>query len=819
MVTRPEPVARTAGEEGSRAGSRGAATAHEAREGWTIGPSTPARWRVALIVFLATLLTPSIAAASGPYETATGTTRTVEWTMDGPQSLVPNLVSLEPNGAVLSWQAAGFAWDEGVAFSENGTADATVTAAADGLELLADRRNHLTDASFDEGSQWTFENASSGQTTATWNAEVREARFAHESPPSPESQWDPLDSEGGWLGVGFHGSSALSTNTTAPREGTGMLQDIIETDASPSAWAGAMQMDPRPLNWSAYDWLVLWISSPLSPSSVTFNVTAVIRSSPHGTLAEPLNFGWQERTVDLRQLGADRSEITQVTLRFNAPSISRERFYLDDMRLIASKRVDETAEIRQIIDKANATSTTVRNAVIAYDWVIANASGIGGIESFVQVLGPGGTYTSTQGAPVVGTWSHETVDVSGWIGPAGTYEVRVGVRFRVDSTITSNGTVRLDNVSLEYTERSNGTFLSYPVDLGARSDLDSFSWLGATPSGTSVQVALRIGSSPTPGDATWGAWDEWTFPGTYDLPAGRTARYAQVRASLGTMDDTLTPLVSGVELVAGHRALSGQVTTEAFTAGQSLVGWRGFDAGWNATPEVSIEFAISNGSGWAPLAPGVDLQALALGPTIQLRATLSTTDGLATPRLSWMRLSYEVVGGIALGLILTDPIFLALVASGAIAYTGYTVLSRRAYAVEDLFLVARDGRLILHNTSHLRADRDEDIFAGMLTAMSSFVKDTFKEEPGGLRQFAVGGKQVLIERVDSVFLAAIYANRVPRWGAKDLRALAQDLQRQFGARLRAWSGSSEDLQDLRTLTDRFVRKTRYRHWPFPRGAA
>jgi len=160
-----------------------------------------------------------------------------------------------------------------------------------------------------------------------------------------------------------------------------MLQDIIETDASPSAWAGAMQMDPRPLNWSAYDWLVLWISSPLSPSSVTFNVTAVIRSSPHGTLAEPLNFGWQERTVDLRQLGADRSEITQVTLRFNAPSISRERFYLDDMRLIASKRVDETAEIRQIIDKANATSTTVRNAVIAYDWVIANASGIGGIES------------------------------------------------------------------------------------------------------------------------------------------------------------------------------------------------------------------------------------------------------------------------------------------------------------------------------------------------------------------------------------------------------------------------------------------------------
>jgi len=184
-----------------------------------------------------------------------------------------------------------------------------------------------------------------------------------------------------------------------------------------------------------------------------------------------------------------------------------------------------------------------------------------------------------------------------------------------------------------------------------------------------------------------------------------------------------------------------------------------------------------------------------------------------------MGLAFEVQVAGAFGQIVTDPVFLAVVASAALAYVAYVVLERRVYAVEDLFLVARDGRLILHNTSRLRADRDEDIFAGMLTAMSSFVKDTFKEEPGGLRQFAVGGKQVLIERVDSVFLAAIYANRVPRWAPKNLRALAEDLQRNFGERLRQWSGSSEDLQDLRALTDRFLRKTRYRHWPFPRGAA
>jgi hypothetical protein len=301
------------------------------------------------------------------------------------------------------------------------------------------------------------------------------------------------------------------------------------------------------------------------------------------------------------------------------------------------------------------------------------------------------------------------------------------------------------------------------------------------------------------------------------LPEGKTARYGQVRAQLDTLDDRLTPLVSSVELVANHRALSGRVTTAPFTAGTAFVGWRGFEATWNATAATSVEFDIAGESGWIGISNGTALDALSLGPTVRLRATLSTTDGLATPNLSWLRLRYEVRAPGALGALIADPAVLAILATGSLAYVGYALLMRRAYAVEDLFLVARDGRLILHNTSRLHADRDEDIFAGMLTAMSSFVKDTFKEERGDLRQFTVGGKEVLIERVDSAFVAAIYAKRVPRWASKDLRALAEDLQREFGPRLRDWSGSREDLQGLRSRTDRFVRKARYRRWRIPKA--
>jgi len=772
-----------------------------------------------LVLFALGVFLPSAVTAAGPYETdQTGTTRTIEWTLETPESLALENVALVASEGVLAWQPTGINWSSGADFIANGSIGSTIQASSAGLELRGDTRNHVSNGGFDGSVPWTFENASSGQTTAIWEPLEREARFRHMSDAAATVQWDSLDTHANWFNIGFDGTSVLGTAQDGRKEGVGMMSDQINTLPSPSAWAGALRMGP--FNWSGYDRLVIWIKSPvLTPFDATFNVTAFIGTNLRGTSPLPLLADWREYLVDLTDLGADRSEITQLTLRFNGPSLEDKAFYLDDIRLVATKRFTEAAAAHQSITKADATAAAHGTSAISYDWVVSNATGIASVESALRVSGPLGSFERWAPAPEIGVWAHETADVSAWISATGSYTIRIEVRFAIDTNVTSDAAVSLDNVTLQIPGRANGTYLSFAIDVGARSHLDRFLWDRELEAQTSVRLSLRVGGSPTPGDSTWGGWGDWDAPGAYPFVAGTTARYAQVSAELGTLDATRTPRLTHVALEARHRSLVGTVTTDAYAAGPGFAGWRGFEATWNTTPSASIRFDVSGGAAWTTIAPGADLRGLSLGPTIRLRSTLATTDGLDTPRLSSLRLVYDVVADGGIGRILTDPLLLGSLAAVGVGSLGYSVLARRRYGVEDLFLVARDGRLILHNTNRLHADRDEDLFAGMLTAMSSFVKDTFKEERGGLRQFAVGGKEVLIERVDSVFLAAIYSNRVPRWAPKNLRALAEDLQRNFGERLRQWSGSSDDLQDLRALTDRFLRKTRYRRWPFPGRAA
>lgn len=152
-------------------------------------------------------------------------------------------------------------------------------------------------------------------------------------------------------------------------------------------------------------------------------------------------------------------------------------------------------------------------------------------------------------------------------------------------------------------------------------------------------------------------------------------------------------------------------------------------------------------------------------------------------------------------------IVLAAVGAG---YAAYGYASRRLFATDDVFVVARDGRLMMHNTRRLRADRDEDVFAGMLAAIGSFVRDSFREENGDLRRFEFAGKTVLVERGRHVFVAAIHSGRVPRWAARDLRAFVADLEARFGPSFAAWNGSPEDLQGLQEFTALFVSRVRYR---------
>jgi len=60
-----------------------------------------------------------------------------------------------------------------------------------------------------------------------------------------------------------------------------------------------------------------------------------------------------------------------------------------------------------------------------------------------------------------------------------------------------------------------------------------------------------------------------------------------------------------------------------------------------------------------------------------------------------------------------------LLVAAILLMIAWELFLRFPHTLEDVFIIGREGRLILHNTRRLRADRDEDILAGMLTASSS----------------------------------------------------------------------------------------------------
>jgi len=151
----------------------------------------------------------------------------------------------------------------------------------------------------------------------------------------------------------------------------------------------------------------------------------------------------------------------------------------------------------------------------------------------------------------------------------------------------------------------------------------------------------------------------------------------------------------------------------------------------------------------------------------------------------------------------------------------WQVYLRFPHTLEDVFIIGREGRLIMHNTRRLRADRDEDILAGMLTAIMLFVRDSFREEHEDLKQFEFGDRKVLVERGIHCFIAAIFAGTAPPWARKDLAAFLSEIETALGARLKVWSGDRDDVSDLKGMTEEFVRRRRFRNgwWPFPGRAS
>ena len=121
----------------------------------------------------------------------------------------------------------------------------------------------------------------------------------------------------------------------------------------------------------------------------------------------------------------------------------------------------------------------------------------------------------------------------------------------------------------------------------------------------------------------------------------------------------------------------------------------------------------------------------------------------------------------------------------------------RNYTIEEVFLIYKDGRLVLHNTRRLKPDMDKDVLTGMLTAVQSFVKDSFLDESGHLNELKYGNLKILMENGPRANLAVVISGVEPATLRSNMKTMLEGLHAKYMHVLDDWDGDTGTLRVLK----------------------
>jgi len=145
---------------------------------------------------------------------------------------------------------------------------------------------------------------------------------------------------------------------------------------------------------------------------------------------------------------------------------------------------------------------------------------------------------------------------------------------------------------------------------------------------------------------------------------------------------------------------------------------------------------------------------------------------------------------------------------GAVLY-----VKKAEYTIEDIFLIHDSGVLIKYISQTRKVERDEDILAGMFTAVQNFVDDAFAEEEDEvLKRMEYGNKKVLVHKGENIILAVFISGDEPKWALEGMKNLVADIEERYGVKVKDWSGDLSDIPGIDEMMDAF-NKSRGKYKP------
>jgi DNA-binding response OmpR family regulator len=129
--------------------------------------------------------------------------------------------------------------------------------------------------------------------------------------------------------------------------------------------------------------------------------------------------------------------------------------------------------------------------------------------------------------------------------------------------------------------------------------------------------------------------------------------------------------------------------------------------------------------------------------------------------------------------------------------------ARETDAIDDVFLIYRNGNLICHHARRLKPI-DQDILAAMLVGVQDFIKDSFRDGGGELEEMTVGDRRILIGRGKWVVLAAVISgNAALRLGPQIARAISE-IENDHADMLTNWKGDMEEVEAMTGYLDGLI---------------
>ncbi len=159
------------------------------------------------------------------------------------------------------------------------------------------------------------------------------------------------------------------------------------------------------------------------------------------------------------------------------------------------------------------------------------------------------------------------------------------------------------------------------------------------------------------------------------------------------------------------------------------------------------------------------------------------------------------------------PYLLSMAILAAFGTAGYFMHESRI-AVDETFVIYKDGRLISHTTRRLKPGMDDQVLGGMFVAIQDFVKDSFKDITSfTLRKIEFGEKSILIEKGEELYLAVILHGNASKKISSRMKKIVDAIEDAYGDSLTNWDG---DFEKVRGVSD--MAKTLYSKMPILPGS-